>query len=87
MFCKLSGLVTEADWQTGKSPTSSRTSRPLWSASARRACSAPIGPSVNWPGPIDRVHAALLEALGPLTETERDWIFGGTATQFYRLAP
>jgi len=32
------------------------------------------------------VYDSLRELLGPLSETERAQIFGGTARQFYRLA-
>ena len=44
----------------------------------------------DWPvctlaGTYVQVHHALVEALGPLGESERDQIFGGTASRFYNL--
>ena len=31
------------------------------------------------------VYGALVEVLGPISDTERDQIFGGTARTFYKL--
>jgi L-fuconolactonase len=84
VFCKLSGMITEADWRD-------------WTVADLkpyvRAALDHFGPSrlmfgSDWPvcelaGTYDRVHDALVEALGPLSESERDLIFGGTAARFY----
>jgi L-fuconolactonase len=45
----------------------------------------------DWPvcelaAPYERVHQALVEALGPISPSEREQIFGGTATRFYKLS-
>ncbi len=86
VYCKLSGLVTEADWQR-------------WTPSDLRpyvqAALECFGPGrcmfgSDWPvcelaATYERVHAALVEALGPLSEAERAAIFGDTARRFYRL--
>ena len=45
----------------------------------------------DWPvcelaGTYQQVHAALVQALGPLSEAERDLIFGGTARRIYSLS-
>lgn len=86
VYCKLSGMATEADWQD-------------WTADdlkpyVQTALSC-FGPGrlmfgSDWPvcelaGSYERVHEALLEALGPLSETERVMIFGDTARCFYAL--
>jgi L-fuconolactonase len=86
VFCKLSGLVTEADWQR-------------WTAADLRPYVQTaldlFGPQrcmygSDWPvcevaATYGRVHAALVEALGPLGEAERAAIFGETAGAFYDL--
>lgn len=86
VYCKLSGMVTEADWRH-------------WSAADLRpyvdAALEAFGPArcmfgSDWPvcelaATYERVHAALRECLGGLTDGERQRIFGGTAREFYRL--
>jgi L-fuconolactonase len=86
VFCKLSGMVTEADWSR-------------WTAADLRPyvqmALASFGPDrlmfgSDWPvcelaASYAQVYNALLEALGPLSESERAAIFGGTAIRFYRL--
>ncbi len=86
VYCKLSGLVTQADWQ-GWKPADLRP--------YVRAAVELFGPErcmfgSDWPvcelaARYERVHAALLDALGPLSEGDREMIFGGTAARFYRL--
>lgn len=85
--CKLSGMITEADWRS-------------WTVDDLkpyvRAALELFGPGrlmfgSDWPvcelaGSYERVYHALVEALGPLGESERDAIFGGTAARFYRLS-
>ncbi len=86
--CKLSGMITEADWRA-------------WTVADLRpyvevALDA-FGPDrlmfgSDWPvcelaGGYGAVRRALDEALGPITAAERAAIFGGTATRFYGLAP
>ncbi len=86
LFCKLSGLVTEADWSK-------------WTASDLRpyvetALDA-FGPErcmfgSDWPvcelaASYQQVHDALREIVGPLGASELDQIFGGTASRFYGL--
>lgn len=86
VYCKLSGMVTEADWQH-------------WTADhfkpyVQTALSS-FGPGrlmfgSDWPvcelaGSYQQVHQALIDALGPLSETERAMIFGDTARCFYAL--
>ena len=84
--CKLSGMVTEADWQT-------------WTAADLkpyiRAAVDCFGPArcmfgSDWPvcelaGSYEQVYDALVQALGPLSATERAMIFGDTARKFYGI--
>jgi L-fuconolactonase len=86
IYCKLSGMITEADWKS-------------WSAADLKpyveAALESFGPErcmfgSDWPvcelaGSYEQVYQALVEALGPLSETERAAIFGGTACRFYGI--
>lgn len=84
--CKLSGIVTEADWAR-------------WTVADLRPC---VERALDWFGPgrllygsdwpvcllaasYGEVKAALDEALAPLAPAERERIFGGTAVALYRL--
>jgi L-fuconolactonase len=86
VFCKLSGMVTEADWDR-------------WTVDDLRpyvlAAVEAFGPDrlmfgSDWPvcelaAGYEEVHAALSQTLGSLSEHERSAIFGGTAARFYGL--
>jgi L-fuconolactonase len=86
VYCKLSGLVTEADWQR-------------WTVADLKpyvqAALELFGPErcmfgSDWPvcelaATYEQVYQALVDALGPLSAGERDAIFGGTAARFYGL--
>ena len=86
VFCKLSGMITEADWKTWK-PSDLKP----YVEVAREA----FGPGrlmygSDWPvcelaGSYSQVWNSLQEVLGPLSQEVSQAIFGGTARQFYRL--
>jgi L-fuconolactonase len=86
VYCKLSGLVTEADWKGWKLDDL----RPY----VREALDC-FGPGrlmfgSDWPVCLlaasdERVYAAIDAATQDLSGEERAQIFGETATQFYRL--
>jgi L-fuconolactonase len=88
VFCKLSGMVTEADPEAW----SPRDFVPY----VRTALEA-FGPErlmfgSDWPvstlcASYGHVVSALRHALGPISADERAWIFGGTAERFYGLKP
>ena len=87
VYCKLSGMITEADWGTWKSSDLKPYVRAALEAFGPNRCMF----GSDWPvcklaGSYDRVFAALNDALGELSSTERDAIFGSTAQKFYRLA-
>ncbi|MFV0444758.1 MAG: amidohydrolase family protein, partial [Planctomycetaceae bacterium] len=86
LYCKLSGMVTEADWSNWK-PVDLR-------PYVQIALDA-FGPDrlmfgSDWPvcllaGGYQSVLEALREALGPLSADEQDHIFQRTAREFYGL--
>lgn len=87
VYCKLSGMITEADWRN-------------WTAADLKpyvqAALECFGPErlmfgSDWPvcelaGSYEQVFQALVEALGPISSDERARIFGETAKEFYRLS-
>jgi len=87
VYCKLSGMVTEADWKGWTPPDL----KPFVQAALEA-----FGPDrcmygSDWPvcllaAPYPSVVAALREALGPVSDADRAKIFGGTAAKFYNLA-
>ncbi|HLY09086.1 MAG TPA: amidohydrolase family protein, partial [Planctomycetota bacterium] len=86
VYCKLSGLVTEADWKAWKPADL----KPYVDAALEA-----FGPDrcmygSDWPvcllaAPYPSVFGALKELLSPLSAAERAKIFGGTAEKFYGL--
>ena len=86
IYCKLSGMITEADWQNWKPADL----KPY----VQTALDA-FGPDrlmygSDWPvcvlaGSYRQVFEALNEALGPISEEERSHIFERTAREFYGL--
>ena len=86
IYCKLSGMITEADWQNWK---------PADLKPYVEIALEAFGPSrcmygSDWPvctlaGSYRQVFDALCEVLGPISDAERSQIFENTATQFYRL--
>jgi len=84
--CKLSGMITEADWRRWQprdlAPYVERVMG--WFGEDRVMFGS------DWPvcllaGSYSQVHDALVDALGPISETAREKIFGGNAFKFYRL--
>lgn len=86
VFCKLSGMVTEADWKTWK-PSDLR---PYVQAALDAFGPGRLMFGSDWPvcllaAGYDSVISAVVEALGPLSRAEHAAIFGGTAALFYRI--
>jgi L-fuconolactonase len=86
VYCKLSGMVTEADWEAWNAVDL----RPY--VQTAMECFGPgrLMFGSDWPvcelaASYGQVRRALVDALGPISETERSAIFGGTATSFYGL--
>jgi L-fuconolactonase len=87
VHCKLSGMITEADWrQWTIADLTPYVQAALELFGPERLMFGSDWPVCELAGSYDRVYHALVEALGPLSEAERALIFGGTAARFYRLA-
>jgi L-fuconolactonase len=85
VYCKLSGMVTEADWAAWKPADL----RPYVQLALEAFGPDRLMFGTDWPvcllaAPYIRVVEALKEALGPLSAADRAAIFGGTAERFYR---
>jgi L-fuconolactonase len=87
VWCKLSGMITEADWErwtpADLEPYVQQTME--WFGEDRVMFGS------DWPvcllaGSYGQVKAALEDALGPISAETRPKIFGGNAAAFYRLA-
>ncbi|MCA9211447.1 MAG: amidohydrolase family protein [Planctomycetales bacterium] len=86
VYCKLSGMITEADWQNW----TPQDLKPYVDIALEA-----FGPSrcmfgSDWPvctlaGSYQQVYDALCEVLGPISDDERSQIFGRTAMSFYGL--
>lgn len=86
VFCKLSGMITEADWRHWKP----HDLRPYVHEALDRFGPDRLMYGSDWPvcelaGSYEQVFHALDEALGPIAPDERAAIFGGTARRFYNL--
>ena len=86
VYCKLSGLATEADWQNWKAAEFVPYVRAAVDLFGPQRCIY----GSDWPvcelaGSYERIYAALVEALGPLSDAERRAVFGDTAARFYGI--
>jgi L-fuconolactonase len=87
VYCKLSGMVTEADWQHWKAEDlAPYVHSALEFFGPERCMFGSDWPVCELAASYEQVHAALVEAMGPLSEGERAAIFGDTASRFYRLS-
>jgi L-fuconolactonase len=86
IVCKLSGMVTEADWQNWKpADLKPYVETALEAFGPERCMFGSDWPVLELAGTYEQIHQALTEVLGPISDTERDQIFGRTAEAFYRL--
>ncbi len=86
VYCKLSGMINEADWQEWKTADLEPYVQTALALFGPERCMF----GSDWPvcllaGSYERVFETLNEALGPISESERGMIFGGTAARFYGL--
>ena len=86
MFCKLSGMITEADWSRWRSADLKPYVQIALEAFGPDRCMF----GTDWPvctlaGSYEQAKRSLEEALGPISEAERADIFGNTAARFYEL--
>jgi L-fuconolactonase len=86
VYCKLSGMVTEGDWQRWTAADL----KPYVQSALELFGPARLMFGSDWPvcelaGTYEQVFDALNEALGPLSPHEREALFGGTASCFYAV--
>lgn len=87
MHCKISGMITEADhgaWQAHDLQPYVQHVLKLFPA--ERLMFGSDWPVCKLAGSWKQVLAAFTQACGPLPQTEREKILGGTAVRFYGLA-
>jgi L-fucono-1,5-lactonase len=86
VFCKLSGLITEADWRRwNHGDLKPYVHAALEIFGPNRCMFGSDWPVCELAGTYGAVKQALVDALGPLAEAEHCAIFGGTAQSFYGL--
>jgi L-fuconolactonase len=86
VYCKLSGMITEADWRHWKpSDLAPYVRIALDCFGAQRCMFGSDWPVCELAGTYQQVYQALLESLGPISADDCSQIFGGTAARFYRL--
>lgn len=86
VFCKLSGMITEADWHHWQA----HDLRPYVHEALELFGPDRLMFGSDWPvcelaGSYEQVFHGLGDALGPISESERAAIFGATAQRFYNL--
>ena len=84
VYCKLSGMITEADWQRWKPADL----KPYIEAALELFGPERLMYGSDWPvcelaGSYQQQFDALQENLGKLSTSEREKIMGGTAAKFY----
>ena len=86
VYCKLSGMVTEADWENW-TPADLRpyVETALEAFGPERCMYGSDWPVCELAGSYAQVHSALDEIVGALSPSDRAQIFGGTAQSFYKL--
>jgi L-fuconolactonase len=86
VFCKLSGLVTEADWERWQpADLHPYFAHALDCFGPDRCMFGSDWPVCELAGSYARVREALDGALAGLDRSEREQVLGGTAARFYRL--
>ena len=86
VFCKVSGLVTEADWQAWKPENM----RPYLEMAFECFGPSRLMVGSDWPvctvaAPYSRVMDIVKDYLGTYAAEERDAVLGGNAAKFWRL--
>jgi L-fuconolactonase len=86
VFCKLSGMITEADWRHW-TPTDLKpyVQTALEVFGPDRCMFGSDWPVCKLAGSYRQVKNSLVEVLPPLSDHEKEAIFGGTASHFYGL--
>ncbi len=86
VYCKLSGMITEADWkQWTVSDLKPYVDSAIEHFGPERCMYGSDWPVCELAGTYAQVHDTLVELTSDLSPTEQAAIWGGTAIQFYRL--
>jgi L-fuconolactonase len=86
VWCKLSGMVTEADWKRWKpADLKPYVETALECFGPNRCMFGSDWPVCELAGTYRQVYDALVEVLGPISDSERERIFAGSAIEFYGL--
>jgi L-fuconolactonase len=86
LYCKLSGLVTEADWRGWKkSDFTLYLEIVLESFGPRRLLFGSDWPVATLAASYEQVVEIVDDFLDPLSSSEKDAVFGGNAAELYRL--
>lgn len=86
VYCKLSGMVTEADWKNWKpADLKPYVETALEAFGPERCMFGSDWPVCELAAPYESVVSALDDVLGPISHSERTLIFGETAQRFYHL--
>ncbi|QDU98746.1 amidohydrolase family protein [Lignipirellula cremea] len=86
VYCKLSGMVTEADWEAWKlADLKPYIQTALESFGPERCMYGSDWPVCELAASYEQVYDALQGAVGMMSTAETTAIFGGTAARFYKL--
>jgi L-fuconolactonase len=86
LYCKVSGMVTEADWERWRPEDFTPYLDVVLSAfGPRRLMFGSDWPVCTLAGSYDKVLEIVQRFMDPLTSEERDGIFGTNAIEFYKL--
>ena len=86
VYCKLSGLITEADWNNWK-PNDFKPylDIALEAFGTNRLMFGSDWPVCNLAGSFQQVHKLITDYFDSFTQTEQKHIFGGNAVRFYNI--
>jgi L-fuconolactonase len=88
LYCKISGMVTEADWQQWKvNDLRPYVEQAIELFGPERCMFGSDWPVCEVAGSYEAVFHAAQECLAGLSTAEQNDVFGGTATRFYALGP
>lgn len=86
VYCKLSGMVTEADWQNWKpADLKPYVELALEHFGPERCMFGSDWPVCELAATYEEVFDALVECIGGLSDDEKSHVLGQTAIEFYRL--
>jgi L-fuconolactonase len=86
IYCKLSGMITEADWRHWqRADLKPYVQTALDCFGPQRLLFGSDWPVCELAGSYQQVYDSMIDALGPLSDADRQAIFGGTARRFYRI--